>query len=474
MSVKEPLRLREEFPPVSTKQWEDAIRADLKGADYDKKVIWRTDEGIAVKPFYRSEDLPAGAEVAPGQYPFTRGAGAGWKIAEAGAEPAASVRADQMHEAGATAVQELGYALADGVEQLASAVHAGRSVDEAAKAISFCFAVGGNYFFEIAKLRAARMLWAQAVKEFGPKDEASCRLTIHARTALENKTLYDPYVNLLRVTTEALSAVVGGCDTLTVVPARFTPRLAKNVQLMLKEESHLEKVADPAGGSYYVEALTESLARAAWKLFQEVEAAGGYQKAMAAGTIAAAIAQARAAKDKAVAARRRVLVGTNNYPNIAEHALAGVAEMPKAGDSPFGVWRAAEAFEKLRLRSERHAAAGGKTPKVLLLERGDLKMRKARSTFCLNFFGCGGFAVETAEEFAGKDADLIVLCSSDPEYLEIAKDVCAKVKVPVVVAGNPKEQAEELKAAGVAGFVHVMSDPVATLTAWQNQLGVKE
>lgn len=437
----EDLKLKEEFPPVSTADWEAVIQADLKGADYAKKLVWKTEEGIAVKPYYRSGDLPAA--------PVSRRLSAGWEIVE-GAAPQGAVDAARWHEQGATSVQELAFALAEASELFS----AGGEVP------ALVFGVGANYFFEIAKLRAARILFANVAAAYGRDQE----VRIVARTALANKSLYDPYTNLLRATTEALSAVLGGCDALAVQPARFNPRLALNVQRILKEESHLDIVADPAGGSYYVEALTQALASAAWKLFQELEAEGGFAKA--AGTVAGLVEAARAEKEKAVSSRRKTLVGVNNYPDVNERALDEAEALSSAG------WRMAAPIESVRLRTERHARKTGKRPKALLLKRGDLKMRMARATFCQNFFGCGGFEIAESEELQA--ADLVVLCSSDAEYVEFARDVCARTKAPVVVAGNPKEQIEELKSAGVAGFVHILSNLVETLSGWQDRLGVEK
>ncbi len=461
------LNLAAEFPPVATAQWEAAIHADLKGADYEKRLVWRTEEGLNVKPYYRQEDLAgleAQTDIAPGQFPFTRGARADWEIAQNPAIPADAVRGDRLHEQGATSVQELAYALAEGVERLAAQVEKGVPADAAAPAIPFVFGVGSNYFFEIAKLRAARLLWAQAVAAFGPAGEA-CRMKIHAVTALSNKSICDPWTNLLRSTTEALSAALGGCDALTVQSFHYPDRLANNIQLILKEEAHLDKVADPAGGSYYVEALTAALARAAWTIFQQVDAAGGYTKARASGAIDAAVGQSREARQKAVAARRRTLVGVNNYPNLTER-IDDSAPADPAG-------RLAEPFEKLRLRTQRHAAKVGRTPRVLLLTRGDLKMRMARAQFCQNFIGCAGFEIVESADFAKAAADIVVLCSSDPEYLALAQEVRPKVQAPVMVAGNPKDQIAALQQAGVAGFVHVQSNAVETLSAWQDRLGME-
>ena len=462
------LDLTSEFPPVPTTQWEAVINTDLKGADYEKKLVWRTEEGLKVKPYYRSEDIAAlkgQADVAPGEFPFTRGDGAKWTDKDLSAIPAGAVRGDLLHEAGGTAIEELGFALAEGVDKLAAALEAGQSVDQAAASIHFVFGVGSNYFLEIAKFRAARLLWAQAVSAFGPSSGKAALASIHAVTALENKSVCDPWTNLLRSTTEAVSAVVGGCDALTVQSFHYPERLAHNVQLVIREEAHLDKVADPAGGSYYIEALTHSLADAAWKLFQKTEAEGGYAAAKAAGSIDAALKASHAAKIKAIGSRRRTLVGVNNYPNVGEQLAAGESLEP-AG-------RLAEPFEKIRLRTERHTVKTGHRPKVLLLTRGDLKMRMARAQFTRNYIGCAGFEIAEAAEYASAGADLIVLCSSDPEYVDFAQDVCPKVKVPVIVAGNPKDQIEALQAAGVTGFVHILANAVETLTELQNRLGME-
>ena len=428
----------DEFAPVPTPAWEEAIARDLKGTDYDKRLVWKTDEGIAVRPYYRAE------HITPREPVF---ASAAWEAAAPGSEPVADASAVEAHEAGATAVQELAFALAAAAAAPASPL------------TTVAFAIGSNHFMEIAKLRAFRLLWAKLAGTRGTGGD----LRIHARTAGENKTLYDPHVNLLRVVTEALSAVLGGCDSLTVTPCRFDEHLADNVHHILREESHLDKVTDPGAGSYYVESLTEALAGAAWTQFEQIEAAGGYAPYCASGALDAEVAASRAAKEKAVASRRRVLVGTNTYPNLQERALDAAGGMP-------GGWRLAAAFEAIRLRTERHAASTGKTPRVLLLERGDLKMRKARAAFCQNFFGCAGFEIVHGESLA--PADLVVLCSADAEYRALAAEICPQATSPVIVAGNPKEQIEALKAAGVADFVHVQSNAVETLTRWQDTLGM--
>lgn len=403
----------EEFPSISTAEWEAAIRADLKGADYDRKLLWRTDEGITVRPFYRAEDLPSNTiQVRPTGT---------WQIAAEADIPKSAVRGDRLHEQGATAVQEIGYALAE----------------SQGKQNVFVFSVGTNYFFEIAKLRAARQLWAKLSSE---------PMVIWSKTSLVDKSLYDPPANLMRCTTEAMSGIFGGCDFLVIVSARFPEHLARSLGRILREESHFEEVSDPGGGSYYIESLTASIAHEAWKVYE-----GGLQNRDM------AIAAARLAKEKAVAQRKTTLVGVNNYPHLAE-------TLPADALLPANDWRMAKPFEEIRRRVEQ----SGKRPHVLLLQRGEAKMKMARSNFCLNLFGCAGFEVKTSDTLEA--ADLIVLCSSDPEYLAFAQDICKQTKAPVIVAGNPKEQIEALRAAGVKDFAYLGMDAVGFLSHWQEAL----
>jgi methylmalonyl-CoA mutase len=468
-----PLDIQADFPPVATAEWDAVVRRDLKGADYDKKLVWRTEDGLAVKPFYRREDL-AGlepqVESVPGAFPFVRGDTAPWHALDRQAWPSDAIRADRLHEAGATPVQELGYAIAEGVDRLARLVEAARSADDGARGLSFVFAVGSTYFVEIAKLRAARLLWAQAVSAFGASS-AGAAGRLHVRTSRLNKSTYDPYTNLLRATTEAMSAAIGGADTLLVEAYGYDWHLAINVQRILQEESHLDAVADPAGGSYFVETLTDALARGAWALFQEVEAAGGHAAALAGGQIAEAIGRSRAAKETAVSTRRRTLVGVNHYPDLREKSPSAEGLPGGSGQARPEAFRLAAPFERIRERTLRHAQKTGRFPRVLLLTRGDLTMRMARANFCLNFFGCAGFDAVQSED-ASVPADLVVLCSSDAEYAALAAEIVPTVSAPVIVAGTPKDR-EALTSAGVQGFVHLGSDAVETLTAWQDRLGIE-
>ncbi len=388
-----------------------------------------------------------------------------------------TVRAHRFSESGATIVQELAFALAEGVEIIAQLTGCGLETADAAQALVFSFAIGSNYFTEIAKLRAARTLWARAIESFHPAESEAAKMTIYARTAHFNKTIYDPYINVLRGTTEAMAAAIGGADSVQVEafdrtyrePDETSLRLARNTQLILKQEAWLDRTVDAAGGSYYLENLTDSLAREAWKLFQEIEASGGFLQYSASGALDRAIAKSRADREAAVSTRRTAIVGTNQYPNLKERMLDKIAHQDPAP-------RPARIFEEIRLRTERHAARTGHTPKFLLLEAGDLKMRKARSSFCANFFGCAGFEIQIADELTG-DADVVVLCSADPEYAALAPRVIQELRnagknTPVIVAGNPANSIAQLKLAGVADFVHVRSDAAEVLRAWQQRLTV--
>ncbi|HYP14366.1 MAG TPA: methylmalonyl-CoA mutase family protein, partial [Bryobacteraceae bacterium] len=300
------LDLLADFPRVSAAEWEALILQDLKGAPYDKRLIWRTEDDIGVRPYYRREHLDQlgiDPDLAPGQFPYRRGPGRTWQEQEEFSAPENSIRADQYHEAGATTVQELAFGLAEAVDRLAADIERGTTASNAAQGTVFVFAVGSNYFLEIAKLRAARLLWSTAVSAFEISDEGPALCQIYARTSRLNKSLLDPYTNLIRVTTEAMSAVIGGCDTLHVEPFGFDAQLALSVHRLLREEAQLGRVLDVAGGSYYVEVLTDLLANQAWALFQTIEQGGGWTEAIKSGFAAEQLKVSRDAKSHDVAVR---------------------------------------------------------------------------------------------------------------------------------------------------------------------------
>ena len=293
-----PLGLQALFPAVATAEWEALARQDLEGADYERRLVWRTEDGLAVQPFYRSADLSgleAQTHVVRGAPPFVRGNARPWQMTEAPAWPSDAIRADLLRDAGATPVQELAWAIAEGVDRLVAAGSPGLAAD---RGMAVVFAVGSTYFVEISKLRAWRLLWSAAAGVLQPQAADAPAPVLHVRTSRANKSAHDPYTNLLRVTTEAMAAVIGGADTVLVEPHGFDPHLAINVQRILAEEAHMDAVADPGGGSYYIEHLTDALAREAWGLFQQIESAGGHAAAVAAGMLEEQVQATREARER--------------------------------------------------------------------------------------------------------------------------------------------------------------------------------
>ena len=408
-----------------------------------------------------------------------------------------AVNAFLFNNAGAYISQELGYALAWGNELMAKLTEAGFTADEVAKKIKFNLGISSNYFMEIAKFRAARWLWAEIVAAYKPACECACKMVAHAQTSEWNMTVYDAHVNLLCSQTEAMSAALAGVDSITVrpfdkiyqTPDDFSERIARNQQLLLKEECHLDKVVDPSAGSYYVEVLTNSLADVAWKLFLEVEEKGGFSVAVNAGEIQNAVNASNVARKKAVATRREILLGSNQYPNFTEVAADKIQEKGSCccggghcGEATIPALdfsRGASEFEALRMTTEK----SGKTPKVFMLTIGNLAMRLARSQFSANFFGCAGYkiidnlgfdTVEAGVEAAVKaGAEIVVLCSSDDEYAEFAPAAYKALagRAEFVVAGAPA-CADDLKAQGIDQFVNVKSNVLETLKAFNAKLGI--
>ena len=622
MAEKESSKLFSEFAPNTMQEWIDKVTADLKGADFSKKLVWKTNEGFSVQPMYRLENMDAlqHLNAAPGEFPFVRGnkkdnnewyvrqnifvddyaeanakaldilykgidslgfvfrscpritkegmaellkdialdcveinfvvgcTGTGITdaflavVEERGIAPekingsvsvsplTALVRKGKMHgenpfakpaanitkmlaypnfkvvevgayvfnNAGSSIVQELAFALAQGVEYLDKFIAAGISIDDVAKALRFHFATGSKYFMEIAKLRAARYLWAQIVKAYNPSSDEACKMNIHAETSDWNKTVYDPNVNMLRTQTEAMSAVLGGVDSFTVnpfddtfecTPTELAERVARNQQLLLKEESHFSKIVDAAGGSYYIEELTNEIAEAAWKLFLETQDKGGFIEAMKVGFVQDAVKATAQARDLAIATRRENFVGVNQFPNFTEVLNKPMDECVFDADNQtledaevetLTPYRGAAAFEMLRFKTDQYASENGR-PVVYMIPMGNLAMRKARAQFACNFFACAGFDVrdnngfKTVEEGVAaaleNNATIVVICSSDDEYTTIAPEVYAalKDKVTVVVAGNPECRAE-LEEKGITNFVHVRNNVLVELTRYQQEI----
>lgn len=606
-------KLFDQFPGISYDEWRAKVETDLKGADFNKKLVWRTNEGFNVQPIYRAEDIAdlKTTDSLPGEYPFIRGTrtdnewltrqeilsedpaeanktaievlgkgvnSLGFKVAEPteatvtalldgidlekveinfnccpckamnlaealvnylkakGAEKSfhgsidfnplrkalrhgAEINAEIVEKAikliktvesvpslrvlavdsvffcdgGAYIFQELGYALAWGAQWMTALTDAGLSAEEVADRIKFNMGVSSNYFMELAKFRAARMLWAQIVEQYKPASVDAAKMHVHAATSKFNQTIYDAHVNLLRSQTEAMSAALAGVDSITVVPFdtpyktpdAFSERIARNQQFLLKEESHLDKVVDPAGGSYYVETLTLSIAGEAWKLFLDVVDKGGFFAEVSDGNIQKAVNESCEKRHTDVARRKEILLGTNQYPNINEKAADKIVAKAchcSCGEKTEGnggllMKRAATDFEDLRLATE----AAAKRPKVFMLTIGNLAMRLARAQFSTNFFGCAGYEIidnlgfETVEQgidaALAKGADVVVLCSSDDEYATLAPEAFKYLdgRAEFVVAGAPA-CTDDLKAQGIENFVHVRCNVLETLQAFNAKL----
>lgn len=629
-------KLFSDFVAPTRQEWLDKIETDLKGADFQKKMVWRTNEGFSVQPFYRKEDLadmPA-TKALPGEFPYVRGnkkdnnkwyvrqniqaASAeeanqkaldvlekgvnslGFRIpakelsaayirtlldgiqadcvelnfttcqahsvelarllaayfTEKGYAPAAlvgsinfdplqkliakgkdttsllqsakemvdimapypkfrciAVNADTLCNAGAYSYQELGYALAWGNEYLHLLVEAGVPAALAAKKIKFNFGISGVYFMEIAKFRAARMLWAEIVNRYNPqcprtdccntgadgRCNCACKMYVNATTTTYNLTMFDSYVNMLRTQTETMSAALANVESIVVTPfdaayetpTEFAERIARNQQLLLKEECHFDKIVDVAGGSYFLETLTQSLAQQAWKHFLNVEEEGGFLAAAQNGTVQEAINATDKARHANAGKRREFLLGTNQFPNFTENS-EGKEPLSACGcchsnaercERPFArleTTRLASDFETLRLQTEK----ADKQPVAFMLTIGNLAMRQARAQFSCNFLACAGYKVidnlgfptvdEGVEAAIKAGADIVVLCSSDDEYAEYAIPAFKALngRAMFVVAGAPA-CAEELKAAGIENFIHVRVDQLQTLKEFNAKLGIK-
>ena len=611
-------KLFTEFTAPTRQEWLDKIEVDLKGADFQKRLVWRTNEGFNVQPFYRREDLAnlKTPDALPGEFPFVRGnkkdsnewyvrqnikvddpveankkaldilnkgidslgfrikgsdvsaafietllkdiyceivdlnfrtcprhalelaqiidayfikkgfdkeklsftvgfdpiesiltkgkdvtelLAEGPKIVEAlKAYPKAhvmTVHTETLNNAGAYIVQELGYALAWGNEYLQQLVDAGVDVDLAARQMKFYMGVSENYFMEIAKFRAARLLWAQIVKQYEPKCDCACKMTINATTSTYNQTVFDSYVNLLRSQTEAMSAALGGVHSMVVTPfdapyetaTDFSERIARNQQLLIKEEAHFDRIVDASAGSYYIEHLTDALAQEAWKIFLKIEDEGGFLEACKKGLVQDDINATNEKRHGDAAKRKEFILGTNQFPNFTEKSegkrALSAAACCHGGEceAPFKkleTTRLAADFEDLRIHTEET-----KVPVAFMLTIGNLAMRQARAQFSCNFLACAGYKVidnlgfKTVEE--GVDAaleakaDIIVICSSDDEYAEYAIPAFQYLngRAMFVVAGAPACM-EDLQAAGIENFVHVKCNVLETLKEYNQKLGI--
>ena len=639
--MEEKLNLLADFPAISTQEWKDKIITDLKGADFDKKLVWRTPEGFNVQPFYRQEDLRGLKTTvsAPGQFPYVRGTRTNneWAIRQnicacenprkanklaldilnkgitslgfclnadklnyryiknllkdidaraininfticpckaakladilvryygrcgydfksvygsinvdpikgmllkgkdlsreqIAAKLAEVVNACKtlvnyrvvgvnsviLNNSGAYCAQELAYALAWGAEYMTMMTEAGVPNYLAAREIRFNMGIGGNYFMEIAKFRAARLLWAKIVEAykapiFTHALKEAAKMNVCAETSRFNMTIFDAYVNLLRTQTETMSAALAGVDEIVVSPfdvtyerpTEFAERIARNQQLLLKEEAHFDKVVDPAAGSYYLENLTNSIAAEAWKQFLAIQEQGGFFEMVKAGKVQEAVAANLKARLADVAKRKEVLLGSNQFPNFTEKAAkkikadagacssicnckdkkaektsCGCGEKCEPAIPTLPVARAAEEFEQLRLETE----AAKHQPVAFMLTIGNLAMRIARAQFSCNFLACAGYKVIDNNGFKSvhdgikaarkAKADIIVLCSSDDEYATFAPQAWLELegaKEMFIVAGAPACM-EDLQKLGIQNFIHIRCNVLETLKSYNQQL----
>jgi methylmalonyl-CoA mutase len=382
------------------------------------------------------------------------------------------------HDAGGGDAEELGAAVAAGVAYLRALTGAGLSVDEAFGQIEFRLAVNADQFASIAKLRAARRLWARVAEVSGAAEGTAAR--VHAVTSSAMMTRRDPWVNMLRTTIATFAAGVGGADAVTVqpfdarlgLPDGFARRIARNTQTLLLEESSLARVVDPAGGSWYAESLTEGLAQAAWTWFTEIEKAGGLAAALDSGLVARRLAATWGRRRKDVARRKAPLTGISEFPNLTE-TLPQRAPAPPGPGGGLQTVAYAQDFEALRDRSDAHAEATGAPPKVFLATLGPIAVHTARASFAANLFQAGGIETITGapEEFGTSGAAVACICSSDALYEEGAAEAARVLRdagaVKVWLAGKGTYE-------GVDARVHAGCDAIEVLETTLHDLGVNE
>ncbi|MFI9308616.1 methylmalonyl-CoA mutase small subunit [Streptomyces triculaminicus] len=404
---------------------------------------------------------------------------------------ALTVDALPYHEAGGTPAQELGASLATGVAYLRTLTAAGLTVDEACSQLEFRYSATADQFLTIATLRAARRLWARVAEVSGAAPAARAQRQ-HAVTSSVMMTRRDPWVNMLRTTIACLGAGVGGADSVTVLPFdqalglpdAFARRIARNTSTILLEESHLARVIDPAGGSWYVERLTDELAHAGWEVFQSIERLGGHAAALRSGRLAQDLADSWQARSDRIAKRREPITGVSEFPHLGEQPVHR-EPAPAAPSGGLPRVRRDEAYEALRARSDAHLAATGARPRVLLAALGPAAAHTGRVTFAANLFQAGGIepmtrqitAEDAAGALAADGATIACLCSSDALYADQAEAVASALKAAgataVLLAGKPKgELREDCLRAGVDEFVFAGGDAVAVLSSVLDQMGV--
>jgi methylmalonyl-CoA mutase len=433
------------------------------------------------------------------------------------------VNTSPYHNSGANAVQELAAAVAAGVYLVQKLIDNGWELKKALSKMVFHFSIGSNFFMETAKLRAARLLWSKTAEAFG-SDKEDQKMVISAETSKFTKTIYDPYVNMLRTGNEAFSAVLGGIQYLHTgsfdealgAANAFSERVARNTQLILKSEAHLEKVADPAGGSWYIESLTKELAEKAWNLFLEIDSRGGMYETLKTGWLQEQFALTADIRKQDIFKRKKSIIGTNVYANLSEDIREPVthgrnrkhmdgtlansmnvmlSDLPidinfieiKSNFTALEVKRLAEPYEELRFRADRLENEIGEKPTVGLICLGELKSHKARADFITGLLAAGGIHAERSGEIDNPSAavDFIrsssarqfVICGDNPGYEsfgpELAQEITAQHSaVKLYLAGIPKEREIQWKTAGITEFLHVRSNAYQILSTMLHDMEV--
>lgn len=392
-----------------------------------------------------------------------------------------------FHDAGGSDTQELGASIAAGVAYLRALTAAGMDVDSAATQLEFRYAATADQFLTIAKLRAARRLWARVCEASGVAPAKRAQVQ-HAVTSSAMLTTRDPWVNILRGTVACFGAAVGGADAITVqtfdaaigLPDAFSRRVARNTSAILLEESRLAGVIDPAGGSWYVESLTDELARAAWREFQDIESAGGIEAALDSGFVAEQLDATWQARSARLATRKDALTGVSEFPHLEEKAVERPAA-PALLTGGLPARRYGQAYEELRDRSDAHLAATGKRPRIFLATLGPVAQHTARAMFAANLFAAGGIepvnggatagAADVLSGYMASHAEVACLCGTDLAYSEQADEVVEALHKAgakaVLLAGKPSDAY-----AGVSGFVHLGCNALDVLTETLATLGV--
>ncbi|MBT8307616.1 MAG: methylmalonyl-CoA mutase subunit beta [Maribacter sp.] len=586
-----------EFSPVTKQEWMEKVRIDLKGADFEKKLVWKNLNKIKIQPFYNAEDkqeyinntgensqslinyrsitvnsakdgnklalkaieegingllftfekeisanqLLAGIDLKEIAVSFilrtnviefaseffalvqdrnissenlhgfidtevisnylTKGnigenqfGDAAKLIKSATVYPnykVVTVSGSEYLDSGANQVQEVAYTLNSLVFLIENLIERDITVQEIFNNLNFKLGIGSEYFVEIGKFRALNSLLNEVASKYGvPEQDYS----ILAKTSIWSKSVTDPHTNLLRATTEAMSAILGNVDGILIdafdkefsEPSEFSDRIAGNITTILKEESYLGKVANPVDGSYYIEEVSAKIAAKALEVFKAVELNGGFYKSFESELIQTQIAEIRQEKIKLISQRRLPMVGVNKYPNLMESVASSVLSAGEQHNTRLlRPRRASLEIEAIRKKTEELVEKTKKRPVVELASFGNLTMRKARAAFAYDFIGVSGFTVlqeqsyasplEAAEQSAKSDSNVVVICSSDEDYNESALNYVKTFRAlnsekVLILAGNPTNIIDDLTEAGLDGCVHIKSDVITTLSGIQNKI----